>query len=505
MVTYNFGGVCIANYLDFCHFTQLTDLILNFFRLFPFPTQKKDREKRERWKQLVGRAGQGKKLWSPSKDSRICSNHFIDGQPTVDNPYPTLNLGYDGYKDRVRRITLFGTNKAHELQCYKTKIVKQSQHGFGPDTCVEDPPLGNLPRMKGIFEFVWPWIVWVINLIIQLVDAKRKTTALQNENEELRATIKKLKTEKLKVSMDSDEDVNFHTGLKNRSLFNKLHDVVAPLVKRRWTGVLSMTRGLRNLKKKPSTFGPSRKLPSKSEFLLMLMKLRLGLLNKDLAKRFQISCTLCSRIFFSWLRAASQALRHLVFIPDQEAILASKPDRYRSLPDLHSIIDCTEIFIETPKDLHLQGATWSDYKHHNTVKILIACTANSFICFVSPAYTGRISDKALTIDCGFLDRVPPYSMIMADKGFNIASECAVRHLSLHVPPGKRGQSQMSTDAVKKTKRIANYRILIEQVIRRVKTFRILVNEIPISLISHMDDIVTVCCALSNLKNPIYKT
>ncbi|KAK3088554.1 hypothetical protein FSP39_020520 [Pinctada imbricata] len=182
-------------------------------RLFPFPTQKKDREKRERWKQLVGRAGQGKKLWSPSKDSRICSNHFIDGQPTVDNPYPTLNLGYDGYKDRVRRITLFGTNKAHELQCYKTKIVKQSQHGYGPDTSVEDPPLGNLPRRKGIFEFVWPWIVWVINLIIQLVDAKRKTTALQNENEELRATIKKLKTEKLKVSMDSDEDVNFHTAV----------------------------------------------------------------------------------------------------------------------------------------------------------------------------------------------------------------------------------------------------------------------------------------------------
>ena len=152
----------------------------------------------------------------------------------------------------------------------------------------------------------------------------------------------------------------------------------------------------------------------------------------------------------------------------------------------------------------MQSATWSDYKHHNTVKILVACIPNSFICYVSPAYTGRISDKALTLDFGYLDMLPPYSMLMADKGFNIGNECASRHLSLHVPPGKRGQSQMTADAVRKTKRIANHRILIEQIIRRIKTFRILANEIPISLVNHIDDMVVVCCALSNLKEPIYK-
>ena len=34
------------------------------------------------------------------------------------------------------------------------------------------------------------------------------------------------------------------------------------------------------------------------------------------------------------------------------------------------IIDCTEIFIERPKSLINQASTWSDYKHHNTVKFL---------------------------------------------------------------------------------------------------------------------------------------
>ena len=139
----------ITKYLDYCHFT-FADLFLIICRLFPFPTQKKARQKRERWKQLVGRAGPGKKLWSPPKDSRICSNHFTDGEPTVDNPYPTLNMGYDGYKDRVRRINRFGSG-AQELPSYQTKIVKESPQGYnGPDTCVEDPPLENLPKRKGI-------------------------------------------------------------------------------------------------------------------------------------------------------------------------------------------------------------------------------------------------------------------------------------------------------------------------------------------------------------------
>lgn len=63
---------------------------------------------------------------------------------------------------------------------------------------------------------------------------------------------------------------------------------------------------------------------------------------------------------------------------------------------------------------------------------------------------------------------------------------------------------MSAAAVKKTKLIANRRILVEQVIRRLKTFRILKNELPISALHHIDDVIHVCAALTNLKEPIYK-
>jgi len=46
------------------------------------------------------------------------------------------------------------------------------------------------------------------------------------------------------------------------------------------------------------------------------------------------------------------------------------------------------------------------------------------------------------------------------------------------------------------------RILIEQAIRNIKGFKFLCNEIPITLLPIMDDVVTVCGALVNLRKPI---
>ena len=97
-----------------------------------------------------------------------------------------------------------------------------------------------------------------------------------------------------------------------------------------------------------------------------------------------------------------------------------------------------------------------------------------------------------------------YSTIMANKGFNIEDECLSYDLSLYAPPGKRGTYQMVPSELIKTKKIANTRILVEQVIRQVKTFKMLVNELPISLIRHIDDMLVICCALVNLKPSIFR-
>ena len=59
---------------------------------------------------------------------------------------------------------------------------------------------------------------------------------------------------------------------------------------------------------------------------------------------------------------------------------------------------------------------------------------------------------------------------MADKGFNLFDECDAQCLHFTVPPGRRGASQMTSAAINKTSAIAKVRILVEQVIRRLKTF-----------------------------------
>jgi len=168
------------------------------------------------------------------------------------------------------------------------------------------------------------------------------------------------------------------------------------------------------------------------------------------------------------------------------------------------IIDCTEFFIETPKNLTVKAQTWSNYKHHQTVKCLVSITPTGHFSFVSDTWGGRVSDKELTQESGFLTTLCDDEAVMADRGFPIAEDLALHHAHLVMPPGKRGSCQMTTAQVAKTKEIANLRIFVEQAIRRLKTFRILKYELPITLLPQIDDMIIVCAALCNLQPPLVK-
>ena len=65
---------------------------------------------------------------------------------------------------------------------------------------------------------------------------------------------------------------------------------------------------------------------------------------------------------------------------------------------------------------------------------------------------------------------------------------------LFIPPGKRGQEQFTKANVQKNKTVANLRIFVERATRRLKTFRIINNELPTSLIGNLDNIIIVCAA-----------
>ena len=110
----------------------------------------------------------------------------------------------------------------------------------------------------------------------------------------------------------------------------------------------------------------------------------------------------------------------------------------------------------------------------------------------------------VTRESRFYDILEQHDDVMSDRGFTIAEDLLLQHAKLHISPGKRGQEQFSKSEVKKTKEIANLRIYVEQAIRRLKTFRLIKNELPISMLGNLDNIITVCAAICNLYKPLCK-
>ena len=78
------------------------------------------------------------------------------------------------------------------------------------------------------------------------------------------------------------------------------------------------------------------------------------------------------------------------------------------------------------------------------MKFLIAISLTGAIIFVSKCWGGRVSDKYLTLQSGFLDHLVPGDMVLADRGFDIANELALYGASLAIPPFTRGKDQHST-------------------------------------------------------------
>ena len=84
------------------------------------------------------------------------------------------------------------------------------------------------------------------------------------------------------------------------------------------------------------------------EYLLVLVRLRLGLLLRDLANRFRITERLASRTFSVWITYLYSALQSIVFMPATSDII---PKCFEDFKDTKIVLDCTEVFVETPSSL----------------------------------------------------------------------------------------------------------------------------------------------------------
>ena len=491
------------------------------FKLFPFPTKLQNVEKRERWLKLVNRQGAKAKKWDPDRNARVCSLHFLDGCPTPENPDPTLHLGYQLSAPTTKKRKPRDRTSNPIPVPKKLKVSKDSSVPIPPQPEVEVEEKDDSSNISATLQdhdyTNFAFYKQELRDHGCTNDTCRKNfdtsqnyiESLHHQIQELKDTVTEWKKKYFnKVAkpfgvknLTSDKKMKTFTGIPNIATFEHLFKLIerqAPRIKY-WQGSKTILKG-RKFTSTPTKSGPSRKLSSKDEFLLTLMKLKLGSLNADLADRFGISIALTCNITNTWIRFLAQEWKCLINNPDKGIALQHLPQRFKTAKynKVRHIIDCTEVFIETPSDPKLKAATWSDYKHHQTIKYLLSIMPCGTFNFVSEGWGGRTSDVAITRESGFYDILEYGDVVMADKGFTIAEDLLVRHCQLYIPPGKRGQEQMSKAEVNKTKEIANLRIFVEQAIRRLKTFRIIKHEVPIVLVDKIDDIVTICAALCNL-------
>ena len=240
--------------------------------------------------------------------------------------------------------------------------------------------------------------------------------------------------------------------------------------------------------------------------LMVLMKLRLNFPNQYLALRFGVSTAHVSRTIRGVLPELAKALSFLVQWPSRDVAIRCMPKQVRRRYGMfvRGIIDCTEIFVATSSDFKARSVTWSNYKHHNTLKCLVAISPNGGIMFASRFYGGRTSDNVITCRSDFLDMLEPLDVILADRGFTLEDEFMFRNCKLVIPAFTRGKKQLSARDVEETRQLANIRIHVERAMERIKNFRILSDKVPLYLVPHVDNIMMIVCALSNLMDPLVK-
>lgn len=433
------------------------------------------KERRSRWISAISR---DECTESILKNDRVCSKHFVSGKTAKSwdrynvDWVPTLNLGHN---KNVRTVNLEQAEQRGKRANEKERLRLEQQER-------ERLRLEEVAARKAKLEYGDGQ---------PISDICFSEASTQTEEFEYLFTKQQSQSP---ISEDNfrvaDSKVSFYTGLPSFEILSTVFRQILPFVTRK-TVLLTPFE----------------------EFVLTLMKLRLNMPFEDLANRFGISVPTVSRIFLSWMIVMDVRLSPLIKWPERE-------DLWRTMPQCFQfsfghkttvIIDCFEVFIDRPSNLLARAQTYSSYKSHNTVKVLIGITPQGTISFVSKAWGGRTSDKLMTDNCGLMDKLLPGDLVMADRGFTIQESLMSRHAHLAIPAFTRGKDQLDPVDIEKTRGIANVRIHVERVIGLLRRkYTILGGILPIDFLMcnpkgsqeestpMIDRIINVCSALVNL-------
>ena len=447
---------------------------LSFFAL-PLKNKKLLR----RWVQVIRRAN-----LPLNRHTRICSKHFVNAEgrrlyigevPSLLLPRPCTSSSTSRRKPpRHRSVSLDDEPVTTMLSSDDTNDVdedeeRQMKRDVSTQTDIDT------------------------NEMEELVSLRNKVESLERKLEEAKFRLSNIK--------DDDSKVTFYTGFPSFSTLKACYDFLGPSVnnlkyskKQEESAIQS---GVENNRLR------QRSLPPIEEFFMTLVRVRLGLVEQDLAYRFGVSQSTVSRITCTWINLLFVKLKELPLWPPRELVKARMPQQFKEkYPTTRVILDATEIYIERPHLPELQQMTFSNYKNCNTFKALVGISPDGVVTFVSSLFPGSISDKSLTRKSGVLELLEEGDSVMADRGFDIEEDLLLKGVHLNIPPFLRGKSQLSERELVTTRRIASLWIHVERAMERIKNFHIFDKILPISLTDIADRIFFVCCVLTNFQEPL---
>ena len=436
---------------------------------------------------------------SVNEHSRICSVHFIDGKKHGKNDIPKLFPWTTRRRKSPKPRSLaqpIAPKKPHVTLAEKREIIAHDHcyTSFSP-TCVREVLVGS--QFLSIVSKACTGIKLYNDAAINTIPTPEKiehqsTTTVTNASSQMILKSPCVPPFSIELIVDDDKLVRFYTG------FEDYHTRYALISWDHLYIVCNIGTAVEVV------IGRCRKhvahLVYYRQKMLVLCRLRLGLFEQDLAFRFVISQATVSRIFITWVNIMYSKFKEVNIWPTREQVNTTMPASFGEYPTTRVIIDATEVFIEQPSSPVAQQQTFSSYKNHNTLKVLIGITPSGAISFVSKLYGGSISDRELTIKSGLLDIFEPGDSVMADKGFTIADLLAARGVSLNIPPMKT-QDQLTEQQLLVTRRIASVRIHVERAIKRIKAFKIL-EVIPNYMAGIADQVFFICSFCSKFQKAL---
>ena len=282
--------------------------------------------RREAWLRAISRA-----RWEAKSSDRLCGEHFVSGRPSRDpknvDYVPTL------FKDGKRRANCSVPDRKREERSAKRAKVRESEE----DVLTAAEGLLNMSAMASSCEDALRDASTQTDHAFPMLDPDYlvppnqelsvEVTALQEELESLKHS---LPNSPLQLMANSNQKTKFYTGLPTYEVFTALFHYLEPQV-------LSLRQ--KDVESETVARGRKRKLSLMEEFVAVLMRLRLGLLLEDVADRFAISPATMSKIFTTWIKVMSKAMKVIFPWPSREQVRSVTPERFLPYPNTRVILD----------------------------------------------------------------------------------------------------------------------------------------------------------------------